>query len=146
MPVITEKGKVREIYENAQKKRVSLGIFGTGSHWNAEAILLAADRFAKKHNIKNIPVVVSMTYTYEHMKQAQRITCSNDPIAGFISIMEHVKALCGKASSPYSNVIALPHLDHADPLKDKWALTEGLHTSPALCSMHKTILIRIISI
>jgi fructose/tagatose bisphosphate aldolase len=64
MPVITEKEKVRKIYENAQKKSVSLGIFGTASHWNAEAILLAADRYAKKHNIKNIPVVVNMTKEY----------------------------------------------------------------------------------
>lgn len=126
MPVITEKEKVRKVYENAERKRVSLGIFGTASHWNAEAVLLAADRYAKKHSIKNIPVVVSMTYTYKHMKQAERVTRSNDPVAGFTSVMEHIKALCGKADSPYSNVIALPHLDHADPFRDRWALTEGL--------------------
>ena len=126
MPVITEREKVQEVLDNAVNKRVSLGIFGAASHWNAEAAILAADRFAKRHNIRNIPVVVSMTYTYGHMPQAERITRSGDPASGFVSVMEHVRILCDGKDAPYSNVVVLPHLDHADPVRDKWALTEGL--------------------
>ena len=60
------------------------------------------------------------------MPQALRITFSRDPKIGFISVMEHLKILCCSKDSPYSNVLVLPHLDHADPVNDKWALTEGL--------------------
>ena len=40
--------------------------------------------------------------------------------------MAHLKELCGRPDSPYASVRALPHLDHAHPERDEWALTEGL--------------------
>jgi fructose/tagatose bisphosphate aldolase len=125
MPIVTEKEQVKEIFKNAEAKKTSIGIFCTASHWNTEAILIAAKRVAEKYNIKNIPVVAAMTFTYRHMPQAKRVTRSRDPVAGFISNMEHLKALCAPGS-PYENVLVMPHLDHGDPVHDRWALTEGL--------------------
>jgi len=126
MTLITKRAEAEEIIKNAASNHVSLAIFCTASHWNTEAILIAADNFAKKHNIKQIPVVIAMTFTYQYMPQASRVTRSNNPQVGFISIMEHIKALCEREDSPYHNVTVLTHLDHADPIKDKWGLTEGL--------------------
>ena len=126
MPVITNRDDAGEIIDKTVKKGVSLAIFCTASHWNTEAILIAADNFAKRHGIENIPVAVAMTYTYEHMQQACRVTRSSDPVTGFLSIMEHIRLLCGNKNSKYSNVSVLPHLDHGDPVRDRWALTEGL--------------------
>ncbi len=40
--------------------------------------------------------------------------------------MGHLKALCEGPGAPYPQVVVLPHLDHADPKRDRWALTEGL--------------------
>jgi fructose/tagatose bisphosphate aldolase len=67
-----------------------------------------------------------MTYTYPYMPQAKRITHSGDAPAGFLSNMAHVKALCDGPDAPYSRVVVLPHLDHADPKRDRWALTQGI--------------------
>ncbi len=126
MSIVKNREQALEIIGNLAAKKTSMAIFCTASHWNTEAILLAASRFAEKNNIKDIPLAVAMTFTYPYMQQAKRVTYSKEPIAGFISVMEHLNALCGAKSSPYSNVTVLPHLDHAGPERDKWALTEGL--------------------
>lgn len=125
MSLITTKGQAKEVYDGLQDKDVSMAVFCTASHWNTEAILLAASNFADKHGIKNIPVSIAMTFNYSHMPQAKRITKSQNEVVGFKSIMEHLRVLCESEDSPYFNVCVMPHLDHADPFKDKWALTEG---------------------
>jgi fructose/tagatose bisphosphate aldolase len=66
-----------------------------------------------------------MTFNYKHMPQACRITYGKNPKEGFLSNLSHLNILCGSDSSTYSNVVVLPHLDHADPHRDVWALTEG---------------------
>ena len=58
-----------------------------------------------------------MTYNYEYMPQAQRITFTNDARLGFISMMNHLRVLSNDPKSPYYNIKVLPHLDHADPDK-----------------------------
>lgn len=126
MSLITTRKDAKKVTEHIRKNNVSMAIFCTASHWNTEAILVAADRFAKKHNIKDIPISVAMTFNYHNMPQSQRVTRTQDAIVGFKSNMEHLKVLCGGKDAPYANVCVLPHLDHADPERDRWALTEGL--------------------
>jgi fructose/tagatose bisphosphate aldolase len=125
MSLITSRDEALAVYKSVEEKDVSIAVFCTASHWNAEAILLAADQFAKKHGIKDIPVSLAMTFNYSHMPQAQRATYSRRAIQGFVSVMEHVRTLCAAKDSPYYNVCVMPHLDHADPETDIWALTEG---------------------
>jgi len=125
MSLIISREQAKKIYEDVSKRNMSVAVFCTASHWNTEAILLAADRFAKKHNIKNIPISLAVTFNYSHMPQAQRVTRTGDAITGFKSIMEHIKVLCAEKDSPYYNVCVMPHLDHGDPESDKWALTHG---------------------
>ena len=126
MSIIINRDQALEIINGLNKKQASMAIFCTASHWNTEAILLAASRFAKKNNINKIPLAISMTFNYPYMPQSPRVTYNGDARCGFISIMEHMKVLCGEKGSPYENVMVLPHLDHADPARDKWALDEGL--------------------
>jgi fructose/tagatose bisphosphate aldolase len=126
MSIVKNREQALEIIKDLGSKKTGMAIFCTASHWNTEAILLAASRFAEKNKIKQIPLAVAMTFNYPYMPQAQRITYSKDPVSGFISVMEHLKVLCGGKNSPYGNVTVLPHLDHADPARDNWALTEGL--------------------
>ena len=126
MAIITGRGNVERIMERMRDKTVSLAIFCTASHWNTEAILLAAKRFSSKHGVSDIPIAVAMTYNYDYCPQAQRITYSRDAKTGFLSIMSHLYELCNRKDSPYNDVCVLPHLDHADFTRDHWALTEGL--------------------
>lgn len=125
MPIITNRAKSMEIAEKLADCGTSIAIFGTASHWNTEAILMAAQRIAEKYELETVPVVVSSTFTYDHMAQAARMLHCGDPKLGLISNMAHLHALCDDKYSPYRNVLVLPHLDHADPIKDRWALTTG---------------------
>ena len=125
MAFVTDRNKAKDIFEGAASKDVSIALFCTGSFWNTEAILLAASNFAEKHGIENIPVVVAMTSLYRHMKQAKRFTYNGDARLGLRAGFEHLRMLCEGPYAPYGNVAAMTHLDHADPVRDKWALTEN---------------------
>ena len=132
MAVNTNKAKLSETLDRFREIGLSMAVFATASHWNTEAIFLAASNFAKRYEIRNIPLGLAITYNYEHMPQAKRITYDGNPRLGFLSIMEHLRILCNSNDSSYYNVMVFPHLDHGDAAKDKWALTEAL---PYLCSV-----------
>lgn len=124
--IITERRASGRIFERAAENNMSVAIFCTASHWNTEAILLATQRIAEKYELRDVPVVVANTFTYKHMPQAKRFLYCQDPIAGFLSHMGHLKAMCDGKYAPYGNILVLPHLDHADPVQDLWALTVGI--------------------
>lgn len=125
MPIIVDRNSSKEIFEKAESLDISIAIFCTGSFWNTESILLAAKKFCEKYNKESVPVVIATTFTYRHMPQAKRFLYCNDPREGLLSHMEHLKTLCTSKYATYRNIVVLPHLDHADPVYDKWALTVG---------------------
>lgn len=124
MAFVTERDMAKKTIDDAVKKGVSLALFCTASFWNTEAILRAADEFAKERGIRNIPVVVAMTSNYSHMPQARRVAYCKDAKIGLKATMEYCRLLCEGTDAPYANVAAMTHLDHADPAVDSWALTE----------------------
>lgn len=126
MPLITRRQEALEYTQLFRSCGASMAIFCTAAHWNTEAILLAAQRFGEERGLSRVPLAVAMTFTYPYMPQAKRITYSGNAPAGFLSNMAHLKALCDGPDAPYRNVVVLPHLDHADPKRDQWALTEGI--------------------
>jgi fructose-bisphosphate aldolase, class II len=126
LTLITCRDQALEYTQLFRDCNASMAIFCTASHWNTEAILVAAQRIAEKYHLSQVPLAVAMTHSYPYMGQARRITYSGDPRAGFLTNAYHLKALCDGPDTPYANVVVLPHLDHADPKRDKWALTEGL--------------------
>ncbi len=126
MSVITERKASLKIFEKAAERGTSIGIFCTASYWNTEAILIAAQRIAEKYQLEQVPVVVATTFNYDHMPQCQRFLYCRDPKAGILSHFGYLHAVAGSKYSPYPNVAVLPHLDHANPVRDRWALTCAL--------------------
>jgi fructose-bisphosphate aldolase class II len=124
MAFITDKNEAKSLIDYAVSRGVCTALFCTASFWNTEAILRAADNFARKHRIRNIPVVVAMTANYSHMAQAKRVTRAGNDRTGLRAVMEYCRLLSAGAYAPYANVAAMTHLDHADPALDTWALTE----------------------
>jgi fructose/tagatose bisphosphate aldolase len=124
--IITKRKQVAEVIERIQAQRVCLPIFGTGSHWNTEAVLIAARNISEKYGVRNVPVAIGMTFNYEHMPQAQRITSDKNPRTGFLSMMSHMSILADDKKASYYDVHVLPHLDHAHPERDAWPLTKGV--------------------
>ena len=126
MSFITDRDHAKSIIEDTAKKGATLAIFCTASHWNTEAIMRAAQTVAQKNNLKSIPVAIAMTSHYEHMQQTMRVTRNGCFKTGLRAVMDYAKLLCDGSDAPYPEVDVLPHLDHADPVKDSWELTEGL--------------------
>ena len=125
MPIVTARKESLKVVDRVIENNASMAIFCTASHWNTEAILLAAKKLCDKYQIESVPLAIAMTFNYPYMPQAQRITHSKNAKLGFQSIMEYLHLLCNSTDSPYHNIYVLPHLDHADPERDGWALTEG---------------------
>ena len=128
MAIITDKSDVMAIGRKYKNRQIPVCVFGTGNFWNTEAILLAAKNFKEKHSLKEpVAVTMAITYDYAHMSQCARFSYNGNLQAGLESNFHYLHELCGRPGSPYYDVIVLPHLDHANPEKDKWALTEGVH-------------------
>lgn len=125
MPIIKGRNNARAVIDEVIERKASMPIFCTASHWNTEAILLAGKKFCDKYDIESIPLSVAMTFNYHYMPQSQRVTHAAISKLGFISCMEHLRVLCDTPDSPYARIKVLPHLDHADPTNDLWALTTG---------------------
>ncbi|MFA6714665.1 MAG: class II fructose-bisphosphate aldolase [Victivallaceae bacterium] len=125
MSIITTRKEALETVGKVIEHQSSMAIFCTASHWNTEAILLAAKKFCDKYQLETVPLAVAITFNYPYMPQAQRITRCGNAKLGFQSIMEHLYLLSNSHDSPYRHISVLPHLDHADPERDGWALTEG---------------------
>lgn len=126
MPYITQRQQTAEYHDLFRQRGATLALFCTASHWNTEAIVLAAQRIGEKYRLSEVPVGVAMTGNYPHMPQQRRATYSGDPRVGFLSVMTHLRLLTHGDDAPYRTVAALPHLDHHDPVNDRWALTEGV--------------------
>lgn len=125
MSIVTNRKEVEKIYDKLRDKEIVMPTFCTGSFWNTEAIVLAAQRFAEKYGIAKVPVSLSITYCLENSPQSKRMLYCGIPQTGLRAHMRFLDVLCNDSFSPYKNVIVMPHLDHADPERDHWALTEG---------------------
>ena len=126
MTYITNREAAAEYTQLFRDRRAAMAIFCTASNWNTEAILLAAQRIAEQYHLAEVPLAIAMTGTYPHMPQMKRVTYSGDPRVGFLSMMTHLRLLTEGDDAPYKNVVVLPHLDHHDPVRDRWTLTEGV--------------------
>ena len=126
MPVITDKGEFQRLSRLYSERKIPICVFGSASFWNTEAVLLAGQKLQKKYG-PSVPValVMAVTYQYEHMAQCPRFTYSQNPQLGLTTHMHLLRDLCDGPHAPYKDIYILPHLDHAHPERDRWALTEG---------------------
>jgi fructose/tagatose bisphosphate aldolase len=60
------------------------------------------------------------------MPRAMGMKHRSNEQTGAFSQMGHLMVLCEDPVVPYRRFVVLPHLDHANPRRDRSALTEGL--------------------
>ena len=126
MPVVTNKSDSMYLSNLYKAKGIPVCVFGSSSYWNTEAVLLAGKKLKEKHSPSSpVVLVIAVTYLYKHMAQCGRFTYSQNPQLGMMTFMHFLGDLCDGPHAPYGDIYILPHLDHADPIMDKWALTEG---------------------
>ncbi len=117
MPLVTDYKAVKEIYQEAMARGVSLPSFCVEDRETLEAILAAALDKGKEIGVDDLPVVPSWTCRYPGRSQMGLLTACGDPVLGTNLMLSDLAAFMGE-TSPYRRLRVLPHLDHAFPWLD----------------------------
>ncbi len=111
MPIISEREKVLNVYQEAAKKGWVIPCLCTENLTTTEAIISAASEFAKDNHLSRVPVTLAITVQYEHRSQSRNYTHSRNWETGLKLFQADAEVLMRKGGD-YENVDLLLHLDH----------------------------------
>ena len=120
MSVITDRNQTLDVLARLREAKVVMPVFGYDSLMNLEANLRAVEEFAQEYGIKNPVLAPSVTFGYEDMQQVDRVLRWGSKEEGLRVCLAALDILCGTKGGTYYNVVALPHLDHADAVEEEW--------------------------
>jgi len=120
MPVVTDRNQTLDVLARLQEAKVVMPVFGYDSLMNLEANLQAVKEFAQEYGIKNPVLAPSITFGYEDMQQADRVLRWGSKEEGLKVCLSALDILCGTKGATYYDVVALPHIDHADAKAEEW--------------------------
>jgi fructose/tagatose bisphosphate aldolase len=112
MPLILERQKVLDVYQEAAQKRWVIPTFNTENLTNTEAILAAALEYSQIINQPDLPVTIGITNQYSHRSQSVYYTHTRRWDIGLKLFLADIEVLTSKGS-PYENLTVMIHLDHA---------------------------------
>jgi len=120
MPVVTDRNQTLDVLARLEEARVVMPVFCYDSLMNLEANLHAVKEFAQEYGIKNPVIAPSVTFAYKDMQQADRILRWGSKEEGLRVCLSALDILCGIKGGTYYDVVALPHIDHADAEAEEW--------------------------
>jgi fructose/tagatose bisphosphate aldolase len=125
MPLVTDAAEAREIYREAQQRRIVMPAFGTENRDTTEAAFRAVAEIAAQCHIPSPPLVIAATANYEGRTQLVNYTSLATAAEGLIAFRHDMARLC-RPDGPYPHVRAMAHLDHAQPEADRAVIAAGL--------------------
>ena len=123
MPIINNYSQVKEIYQQAAELKIGLPVFCAEDRETLEAILAAAYEYGMDIGVDNLPVIPAWTSRYPARGQMKLVSACGDPRVGIELMFSDLNVYTG-VSSPYKNLLVMPHLDHAFPWLDGDILEE----------------------
>ncbi len=120
MPVVTDRNQTLDILARLEEAKVVMPVFCYDSLMNMEANLHAVKEFAQEYGIKAPVLSLSVTFGYEDMQQASRVLRWGSNEEGLKVCLAALDILCGTKGSTYYDVVALPHIDHAEAEAEEW--------------------------
>lgn len=111
MPLILEREKVLEIYNDVSKKRWVLPVFNTENLTTSEAILSSVFDYGQSINISDLPIIIGITNNYPSRPQSQFYTQTRQWKLGMNLFLSDLKQLTAPGS-PFANLKVMIHLDH----------------------------------
>jgi len=112
MPLILERRKVLDVYQEAAQKKWVIPTFNTENLTNTEAILAATLEYSQIINQPDLPVTIGITNQYSHRSQSVYYTHTRRWDIGLKLFLADIEVLTSKGS-PYENLTVMIHLDHA---------------------------------
>jgi fructose/tagatose bisphosphate aldolase len=111
MPLVLERKKVLEIYENAGQRKWVIPTFNSENLTTIEAILAAALEYSRKTGFTGLPVTIGITNQYSHRSQSVFYTHTRRWDIGLKLFLSDIKILTDK-DSPFYDLNVMIHLDH----------------------------------
>ncbi len=111
MPLILERKKVLDIYNEAGQKRWVIPTFNSENLTTTEAILSAALEYSIRINKPDLPVTIGITNQYSHRSQSVYYTHTRKWDIGLKLFLADLAVLTGKGS-PFEKLNVMIHLDH----------------------------------
>lgn len=121
MPLILERKKVLDIYNEARQKKWVIPTFNTENLTTTEAILSGALEYSRMINKPDLPVTVGITNQYSHRSQSVYYTHTRQWDIGLKLFLADLEVLTGKGS-PFEKLNVMIHLDHTQWDSDKLLL------------------------
>jgi fructose/tagatose bisphosphate aldolase len=118
MPLILNRNKVLDVYNEAAQKKWVIPTFNTENLTTTEAILSATLEYSRKINQPDLPVTIGITNQYSHRSQSVYYTHTRLWDIGLRLFMADIEVLTGKGS-PFENLKVMIHLDHTQWDTDK---------------------------
>ncbi len=111
MPLILERNKVLDLFNEAAQKGWVIPTFNTENLSTSEAILSAALEYSQLINKADIPITIGITNLYTHRNQTLYYTHTRQWEIGLKLFLVDMEVLCAKGS-PFENLNVMIHLDH----------------------------------
>jgi len=117
MPLINKYQQVKDIYKKSGELGIGLPVICSEDRETLEAILAAAYEIGQEIGNKSIPVTPAWTSRYHVRGQVGLVSHTGDAIIGCKLMFSDLKVFMSD-SSPYKDLLVMPHLDHAMPWSD----------------------------
>ena len=126
--IVTRPDQVAAIYDIAREAGACLPALCTQNPWTTRAEIMIADELAQELSMECIPVVISATGQYPPCPQLPQYTpdCVKAPHAGIAGLQDVIHDMEGSVERAKSTVLAMFHLDHADPDDDRELIEYGV--------------------
>ena len=118
MPLILNRKKVLEVYEQAGLKKWVIPTFNAENLTTIEAILSATLEYSRKTDQPDLPITIGITNQYAHRSQSVYYTHTRLWDIGLKLFLADLEVLTGQGS-PFENLNVMVHLDHAQWDTDK---------------------------
>ncbi len=118
MPLILERNKVLDIYNEAGQRKWVIPTFNSENLTTTEAILAAALEYGRKIGKPDLPVTIGITNQYSHRSQSVYYTHTRRWDIGLKLFLADLAILAGKGS-PFEKLNLMVHLDHTQWDTDK---------------------------
>ena len=118
MPLILNRKKVLEVFEEAGKRGWVIPAFNSENLTTTEAILQAALDYGQSIGKPDIPITIGITNNYSHRSQSVNYTHTGKWDIGLRLFLSDIEVLTGKGS-PYEDLNVMILLDHIQLDTDK---------------------------
>ncbi len=111
MSLILSRTQVKEIYAEARERQWVLPTFNAENLTTVESILDAVYRHGLTLGIRNLPIIIGLTNTYDPRPQSVLFTTTKKWELGLRLFVKTVEVLASQ-DSPYKDLRVMIHLDH----------------------------------